>query len=213
MEFKDKLKMLRERNNQTLQDIATLVGVSKPTVQRWESGEIKNLGRDKIKALADALKTTPAYLMGWEDSPSPSDLEKIGAVPYHPTHKILVLGRISAGLPLYAEEHLEGYTYTSLNGESEYFGLRVTGDSMNAGRIMENDIVIVRVQPIVEDGEIAVVLVDDEDATIKRFYHKGNQVTLMPQSTNPENQPQIYNSKRIPIKVIGKVVESQSFFE
>lgn len=66
MEFSDKIKYLREENKLTLQDIADKVGVSKPTVQRWESGEIKNLRKDKIKALAQALNTSPAYLMDWD---------------------------------------------------------------------------------------------------------------------------------------------------
>ena len=64
--------------------------------------------------------------------------------PSTSTHRIPILGRISAGLPLYAEEHIEGYTLTDLNGGAEYFGLRVSGDSMNALRINEGDIIIVR---------------------------------------------------------------------
>lgn len=66
MNFQEKIKDLREKNGLTLQEIADKVGVSKPTVLRWENGEIKNLKKDKIKSLATALNTTPAYLMGWE---------------------------------------------------------------------------------------------------------------------------------------------------
>lgn len=126
---------------------------------------------------------------------------------YRPTHRIPVLGRISAGLPLYAEEQVEGYTYTELNGGAEYFALRVSGDSMNAARIQEGDILIVRRMDIVNNGDIAVVLVGDEDATVKRFYQTGNIVTLMPQSTNPEHQPQVYDTSKTRIRVQGKVVK------
>lgn len=133
--------------------------------------------------------------------------DSIQALDLGSFHYIPILGRISAGLPLYAEEHIEGYTLTDLNGAAEYFALRVSGDSMNAARIQDGDILIVRRQDAVENGEVAVVMVGDEDATVKRFYATGDTVTLMPQSTNPENQPQIYDTAKTPIRVIGKVVK------
>lgn len=122
-------------------------------------------------------------------------------------HRIPILGRISAGLPLYAEQNIEGYTLTDLNGGAEYFALRVSGDSMNAARIEDGDIIVVRRQSEVENGELAVVMVGDDDATVKRFYSTSSTVTLMPQSTNPEHQPQIYDLKKTKIKVLGKVVK------
>ncbi len=67
MEFKDKIKSLRTDLNMTMEELAKQVGVSTPTIQRYESGEIRNVKRDKIKLLANALQTSPAYLMGWED--------------------------------------------------------------------------------------------------------------------------------------------------
>lgn len=67
MEFKDLVKKRREQLNLTMEELGNKVGVSKATVQRWESGEIKNVRRDKITKLADALETSPAYLMGWDD--------------------------------------------------------------------------------------------------------------------------------------------------
>ncbi|MEG2103072.1 MAG: helix-turn-helix transcriptional regulator, partial [Flavobacterium sp.] len=66
MEFRDKVKVLRQKNNLTLEEVAKQVGVSAPTIQRYESGEIKNLRRDKIESLANALKCSPGYLMGWK---------------------------------------------------------------------------------------------------------------------------------------------------
>ena len=122
-------------------------------------------------------------------------------------HRIPILGRISAGLPLYAEQHIEGYTLTDLNGGAEYFALRVAGDSMNAARIQDGDILIVRRQDEVENGEVAVVMGGDDDATVTRFYATGSTVTLMPQSTNPDHQPQIYDTTKTSIRVIGRVVK------
>ena len=122
-------------------------------------------------------------------------------------HRIPILGRISAGRPLYAEQHIEGYTVTDLNGNAEYFALIVHGDSMNALGINDGYRIIVRRQDEVENGEVAVVMVGDEDATVKRFYSTGTTVTLMPQSTNPEHQPQIYDTAKTTIRVIGRVVK------
>lgn len=122
-------------------------------------------------------------------------------------HRIPILGRIAAGIPIYAEENIEGYTYTDLNGGAEYFGLRVRGDSMDAAGIKDGYIVIVRRQDIVENGDIAAVLIDDQDATLKRFSRQGDTVTLMPQSTNPENHPFIYNLKETHVKILGLVVK------
>lgn len=134
----------------------------------------------------------------------PEGAEQIDLSQYH---RIPILGRISAGLPIYAEEHIEGYTLTDLNHGAEYFALRVVGDSMNATRINEGDLVIVRRQEEVESGEIAVVMVGESNATVKRFYRTNTTVTLMPQSTNPENRPQIYDLSSIDVKVLGKVVK------
>ena len=70
MEFKERIKQLRLAMDATMEDVAKAVGVSKATVQRWESGEIENIRRDKIWKLSQALHTTPGYLMGWSDDPS-----------------------------------------------------------------------------------------------------------------------------------------------
>ena len=121
-------------------------------------------------------------------------------------HRIPILGRVSAGLPLYAEQHIEGYTVTDLNGGAEYFALIVRGDSMNAIGICDGYRVLVRRQDEVETGQVAVVMVGDEDATVKRVYATGTTVTLMPQSTNPAHQPQIYDPAKTPVRIIGRVV-------
>lgn len=74
MEFKDTIKKLRTDNNLTMDELAKKIGVSAPTIQRYESGEIKNVRKDKIKKLADALHTTPACLMGWEEPAQPQTI-------------------------------------------------------------------------------------------------------------------------------------------
>ncbi len=203
------LKERRKEKGLTMKTVAEAVGVSEATVSRWESGNIANMGRSRIAALAKILDLSPSEIMEI-DEPSASSSKpapELIPVPYHPTHRIPVLGSISAGLPLYAVEQIEGYIYTELNGGHEYFGLRVKGDSMTAARICENDIIIVRKQEQVEDGEIAVVMVGDEDATVKRYHREGDTVMLSPQSYNPEHHVQVYQLKETPIRILGKVVQ------
>lgn len=165
-----------------------------------------------LKKLADGMGTTVEIILAsvddmivnLETDEHPSDA---ATIDFSKWKQIPILGRIAAGFPLYAEQHIEGYTLTDLNGGAEYFALRVQGDSMNTLRINDGDVIIVRRQEQVENGEIAVVMVGDDDATVKRFYNAGSTVTLMPQSTNPIHTPQIYDLRTTHIKVLGKVVK------
>ena len=101
-------------------------------------------GPQRAEPIAQALQVSADWLRG-EDVPMEPELPP-AAYPYRPTHRIPILGRISAGRPLFAEEHIEGYTTTELNGGADYFALRVVGDSMSAARINEGDLLIVRRQ-------------------------------------------------------------------
>lgn len=123
-----------------------------------------------------------------------------------------LLGTVRAGLPMYAEENIEGYIPIMQTDGAKYFWLCVRGDSMNAAGIFEGDEILVRQQPEVENGQIAVVLVNGDEATVKRFYQTGNMVTLTPQSFNPAHQPQVYNADEVPVRVVGLVVECRKKF-
>lgn len=147
-----------------------------------------------------------------EKSSIKSDPNYMGEYEPEYLKKIPIFGAIAAGLPIYADEQIEGYTFTDLNSGADYFGLRVKGDSMNAARICDEDIIIVRKQSCVENGQIAVVLVDGENATVKKFYRDGNRVTLVPASTNSEHMPQFYNLEETEIKILGKVVKNEISF-
>ena len=203
-------KMIHDRRidlGLTLEELGTKVGVGKSTVQKWENGFISNMKRDKIALLASALKINPVSFITGEL------IYDTNIQPYNPiVHKIPVLGYISAGLPLYAEEHIIDETYTTHNGGAEYFALKVKGDSMSAAQINEGNLIIVRRQDTVENGEIAVVMVDSENATVKRYKREGNLVQLIPQSFNPEHQIQIYNLEKTKINILGKVVECKITF-
>lgn len=207
-----RIEQSRKEAGLTLSDIADAIGVARSTVQRYEKGEINKIKLPVIEAIANVLKVNPSWLIYKTDDRSPVIVPLNPSKPYKPNHTIPILGRVSAGLPLYAEEHIEGYTATDLNGGAEYFALRVQGDSMNALRISDGDILIVRRQDFADNGDIAVVLINDEDATVKRFYQEGSTVILYPQSTNPVHQPQRYDLASTRVRILGKVVRNQIDF-
>ncbi len=205
MSVGSRIKQAREAKKITQEELGDLCGTTKQSIFKYENGVVTNIPFDRLERIASVLDVSPAYLMGWEsDISDPRSI--ISPVDFSNLKKIPILGRIAAGLPIYAEENIEGYTYTDLNGGSEYFALRVQGDSMNAARINDGDIVIVRKQDEVENGQIAVVIVGDNEATLKRFHQEGSMVTLMPQSTNPENQPFLFDIRTTSIRILGLVV-------
>lgn len=209
MTVNERIKLQRLKRGESAGMVAQHLGVNPATVFRWEKNGT-NVPRRSIQALAAHLKTTPEWLLtgeepeDHEEAPSKQPFE---ALPVG--KKIPVLGRISAGLPLYAEQQIEGSTYVNYDDDQEYFALRVVGDSMTAARINDGDLLVVRRQDVVENGQIAVVGVGDDEATVKRFHRDGNTVTLTPQSYNPIHQPQVYNLRKTKIRIYGKVVQIQ----
>lgn len=204
----DRIRTRRLELGLTQAELAKRMGyTSRSSINKIESG-INDLSHAKLCHMAEALETTPAALMGM-DEPAP---EPIG-FPYKPMSRIPILGRIAAGVPLYAEEQIDGYMQTELNHGGEYFGLRVSGDSMNALNINDGNILVVRRQPVVEQNDIAVVLVDGNNATVKQFQQKGDHVMLVPRSTNPIHTVQIYDLHETRIDILGKVVQNIINFE
>ena len=128
--MKDLKDLIRERRleiGKTLEQVGREIGVAKATVQRWESGEIKDMRRDKLVSLARALDTTPAYLMGWDPNVEPATARSSVSV------SINVYGTVPAGVPVEAIEDIvdtEAIPKEWCRGGKEYFGLRVKGDSM-----------------------------------------------------------------------------------
>lgn len=200
--FSNNLKLFMEEKDCNTAELARALSTPFTTVSDWVHGR-KYPRMDKVQALADYFGVLKSDLTE-ERTGLPPNASPINFSKYH---SIPILGRIAAGLPIYAEQNIEGYALTDLNGGAEYFALRVVGDSMNAARIQEGDLLIVRRQKEVENGEIAVVMVNNDDATVKRFYASSTTITLVPQSTNPTHQPQIYDLSSTTIDVIGKVVK------
>lgn len=198
-----KIKELRLSNNMTLEQVADIVGVGKSTVRKWETGMIANMRRDKIAALAQALHTTPEYLMGWSTEIEVTNLFKIE------TKKFRLLGNIACGEPIFADEEFELYVEAGANIRAD-FCLKAQGDSMIGARIYDGDIVFIRQQDMVNDGEIAAVLIDDE-ATLKRVYYdrEAGELSLYPE--NPRYKTMRFSGEELDhIRILGKAVAFQS---
>lgn len=209
--FGERLKEALDKRNLSAAELSRRTGISEGMISQYKSGAYV-AKQKKLELFSKALNVSIPWLMG-QDVPMELNSLPTDAVPYNPViHEIPILGYISAGLPLYAEEHVEGYTYTDRNGGAEYFALRVKGDSMSAANINDGSLLIVRRQERVENGEIAVVMVNKDNATVKRFKQDGNAIQLIPQSYNPQHQIQIYDLNKDSIKVLGKVVECKIEF-
>lgn len=195
----DRIKKSRLAVGMSQQELAARLGYkSKVSISCIESGK-KAITCDMINEIAEVLQVSAAYLMGLNEQ------NAAGA------KKIPLIGRIAAGLPIYAEENIEGFVMADVqDGNEKYFALRVEGDSMDAARIYDGGIIIVRQQNIVHNGDIAVVLVDDETATVKVFRKEGHFVYLTPQSHNPVHKTQVYDLRKVNIMILGKVIESRT---
>lgn len=109
MEFNEKIKELRIQRGLTLQQVGDVVGVGKSTVRKWENGDIKNMGRDKIELLAHALGVDPAYLMGWEEDSAQEKLNEIGAELTAQTPQIRMVSGNMEHLPQEYQDRIVGY--------------------------------------------------------------------------------------------------------
>lgn len=163
-------KLIHDRRLQldmTLEQVGNIVGVGKSTVRKWEQGSITNVKRDKLVLLAKALQMDPSALIYDDPLPAPN--------LFRPEfHRVPILGTIACGEPILAEDNLEGYANVAEIRCD--FALRCKGDSMTP-KFMDGDLVLIRQQPDVEDGQIAAVRIEDE-ATLKHVYHTGDGVML-----------------------------------
>ena len=200
----DNLKRFRKQKKMTLEELALILGTTKQTIHRYENGVISNVPPEKVRALADALGVTPSELMGWE-----SDLESVKGILPISVKKLPIVGSIACGEPIYVSEEYESFAIADGNLEAD-FCLRAAGDSMTGARINDGDIVFIRKQSTVDNGEIAAVIINDE-ATLKRVYYYPDEGKLILSPENPKYPPLVYiNEELNSIKILGKAVAFQS---
>ncbi len=198
----ERIKARRRELGMTQTDLATALGTTKQNIYKYETGVITNIPSDKIEAMAKALQTTPAYIMGWNDDFS--DLPA-NVLPLPTTHKIPVLGTIACGVPILAVEQCTEFTDLPDCVHAD-FALRCKGDSMINARIFDGDMVYIQRQPIVENGEIAAVVIGDE-ATLKRVYYTPGSDRITLRACNPMYPDMEYSGSTLEcIKILGKAV-------
>ena len=191
------IKDLRKKHNLSQTELGKRLGVGQSTVAMWENGKNKP-EYETLSALAELFGVGLDELSG----------KGSGLL------RVPVLGKVQAGIPVSAIEDVLGYEELSgdMRRHGEYFALQIRGDSMEP-RMREGDVVIVRRQESVENGEIAIVLVGDAEATCKRFYKHADGVSLF--SYNQQYQPMFFSKKDLEqtkLEVLGKVVELRARF-
>lgn len=203
----NKLKEMRKAKGLTLEDLASKLGTSRQTIHRYENGTISNIPPEKVVLLAEALDTTPASLMGWDSKVE--EFPTINNIMPITMKRLPMLGEIACGKPIYANEEHECYVLAE-EGLDADFCLKATGDSMIGARILDGDIVFIRSQNSVDNGEIAAVIIGDE-ATLKRIYYYPNEEKLILSAENPKYAPLVYVGEELnQIKIIGKAISFHS---
>lgn len=199
MKVNELLKRRRDELDLSMAEVAQRVGVSEGTVSRWESGQIKDIRRSKLRDLAKALKIEPSLLIEDEiEYPTNApDLSFLESIP--------LLGSTACGLPIEANREYERISISERTKGAD-FALRAEGRSMINCGITDGAIVLCKETSQVDNGAIAAIRVEGA-TTIKRFYQYGDTVILRP--CNPEYQDQEYSGDELEtIDVFGLVIGS-----
>lgn len=210
MKFGDKLKMLREERQMSLADFAKILGTSKQVLSRYERGE----NTPKITTVMEYAKTlgvSLAFLMNDDISNKQGEPEfyKISNIHSVETQKIPMLGEIACGQPIVCTEEHEYYVATGTRIQAD-FCLTCKGDSMTGAGIYDGSIVFIHKQELVDNGQIAAVLIDDE-ATLKRVYYYPEKSKLILQAENPKYEPLVYIGEELNgIRILGRAIAYQN---
>lgn len=203
MSFGAKLKKCRKDMSLSQKEFGQKIGVAESTVSLYESNK-RFPDADTLKKISALFEVSLDYLLG--NAPAKTVQQKtIGRGV-----RIPVLGRVVAGIPIEAVEEILDYEEITpeLAASGEFFALKIRGHSMEP-RMMEGDVVIVRRQDDVESGDIAIVLVNGNEATVKRVKKQEDGITLIATNTSVY-EPHYYSNKEIeelPVRILGKVVE------
>lgn len=207
------IKHRRKELGMTQTDLAKKLGYTdKSMISKIENGSI-DLPQSKIISFAEVLNISPSDLMGWEE-PSPankldySKISNIMPLPYKEGRTVPLIGSIACGVPILADENIEKEVMLPEDISAD-FCLRCKGDSMINARIYDGDIVFIRKQPMVENGEIAAVLIDEmadvSEATLKRVYIYKDKIMLI--AENPAYPPMVYSNEDMnSVRIVGKAV-------
>ena len=199
----NRIKELRQERKITQSVLANYLGVAQNTLSYWEQGKY-DIDNESLNKIADYFNVSVDYLLGRSNAPAnpiaPFSFSNIQPVK---KHRIPLLGEIACGEPIFADEDFEGFIESDIEAD---FALRCNGDSMTGARIMDGDIVLIKKQDMVENGQIAAVIIENE-ATLKRvmYFKKKNTLILKPE--NPRYEDLIYTNDELnQIRILGKAV-------
>lgn len=195
----------RKNKGLTLEEVGKQLGVSKTAVLKWERGQVRKMKLPMVETLARIYDVSPAWLMGLE---APMDNRFYGRSKK--AWLIPILGTVKAGYDSLVDDNVLGYApidKVSYADSENYFCLKVKGDSMQP-ELYPNDLVVVHKQDFFEDNDLCIVLVNGDEATIKRVRKIDKAIVLQP--TNPNYDPLIFTEEDIiakPVEIIGVVKE------
>lgn len=199
-----------EKSGYSYVELSKITGISKSTLQRYATGETKKIPIDNIEKIAIATNTDSRYLMGWDNESSEKDpldilMEKYDNIKPVKLKRFPLLGEIACGEPIFADEDRESCVMADMDINAD-FCLTAKGDSMINARINDGDIVFIKEMPMVDNGDIAAVIIDDE-ATLKKVYYYPDKGKLVLYPENPNYEPFIYVGEELnSIRILGKAV-------
>ena len=212
--FSNRLNTAMRIRNIKATELSAKTGIAKSSLSEYINGKYE-AKQDGVYLLARALDVNEAWLMGLDvpmERTTDDLLKKIGAIPLSDidTVKIPILGTVKAGYNYLAQENIIDYIAFKVDGKDmeNYYGLYVTGDSMEP-LFDDGDTVIVHKQDDFENGDYCVVLINGDEATVKRVYKGSNGLLL--KAVNPYYPPKLFTKEEIvdlPVKIIGVVEKS-----
>lgn len=199
----NRIKELRQERKITQSVLANYLGVAQNTLSYWEQGKY-DIDNESLKKIADYFNVSVDYLLGRSNAPAnPIDPFSFSNIQPVKKHRIPLLGEIACGEPIFADEDFEGFIESDIEAD---FALRCNGDSMTGARIMDGDIVLIKKQDMVENGEIAAVIIENE-ATLKRVYYYPKDGKLILNPENPAYAPLVYVDEELnQIRILGRAV-------
>lgn len=198
-----RLKEVIENSGLSYVELEKKTGISKSALQRYATGSTKKIPVDVVQSIAKVANVSSAWIMGWDDKYSINNIPE-GFEPLPQTVKRPRLGVISCGEPINSEENFDGYDDVPEHIICD-FTLKCEGDSMVGARILDGDIVYIRQQSTINNGEIAAVLVVNSDKLLKRVYISDDTIIL--QAENPAYSPMSFSKEDMNrVKIIGKAV-------
>ncbi len=206
-----RIRARREELGITQEELATKLGYkNKSSIAKIETGT-NDIVQSKVVEFARVLNTSVAYLMGWEEKKNPNTNKTLSNVFSLELKRFPMLGEIACGIPKYANEDRESYVMSGTDIKAD-FCLKAVGDSMTGARIFDGDIVFIRKQDIVENGEIAAVVVNsDSDVTLKRLYYYQDKGLLILKANNPAYEDLIFQNEELDeVHILGKAIAFQS---